>query len=46
MTINVVMSCSYDSKLLEYWPIVSKMWKNYNFNPASLAPSASDFNLP
>ena len=27
------MSCSYDSKLLEYWPIVSKMWKNYNFNP-------------
>ena len=33
MTINIVMSCSYDSKLLEYWPIVSKMWKNYNFNP-------------
>ena len=27
------MSCSHDSKLLEYWPVISKMWKNYNFNP-------------
>ena len=33
MVINVIMSCSSSSKLLEYWPIVSKMWKNIGFNP-------------
>ena len=33
MVINVIMSCSSSSKLLEYWPIVSKMWGKIGFNP-------------
>lgn len=33
MVINVIMSCSSSSKLLQYWPIISKMWKKIGFNP-------------